>query len=850
MGIHRGSRLGPFEIVEPLGSGGMGEVYRARDTRLEREVAIKVLPAEFASDSERLKRFEKEARSASALNHPNIVTIYDVGSQDGVSYIAMERVEGATLRELLGPGFMAAKRLLSIATQIAEGLARAHEAGIVHRDLKPENVMVTKDGIVKILDFGIAKVALRETYAEDTSRLPTETATSPGVLVGTVGYMSPEQAVGGPIDFRSDQFSFGSIVYEMATGKRAFVGKTSVDTLAAILNEEPEPITKLNPRIPPPVRWIVERCHSKDPESRYVSTRDLARDLAMVRDHSSEISGAVLTPPARRKRWPAVGALALLAALAVAAILLLPGLRKTGPPTYRQLTFRRGFILPARFAPDGHAVIYSAHWEREPWRIYTLRPESPESSPLGLPPGAIRSVSRSGELAITIDRPNSSMLARVPLAGGAPREILDDVNLADWSPDGAQLAAAHEVNGRIRLEFPIGKVLYESTGFILDLRVSPAGDLVALSDHPEAADSVGSVIVVDRDGHARTLSTGWNDLGSVAWRPDGREIWFAGSRSGSRRSLWAVTLDGRERLVGTAPGSLELEDISRSGAVLLTQETDRRYTLGLGPGEPSERSYSWLDYTEPVELSADGHTLLFEEWGEGGGPSGGIYLRRFDGSASVRLGDGLGLALSPDSSSVLARLYSNPPKLALIPTGAGQTEVLPGDGLHYEECGRFLPDGKRVVFAAREGNKAARLYIQNVGGGKAVALTPEGMAATRPQCLCVSPDGERLAMLDADGKMFVFPTRGGEPRPIPGVGPEAKPLRWNADGSLYVAERWKVFRVDPVTGRRELWKEFAPLDPAGVRDDDWFVVVSSDAKSYFYSFQIVLSELYVTDGLR
>ena len=614
--IPPGSRLGPYEIGAPLGAGGMGEVYQARDTRLSRDVAIKVLASDVASDASRLKRFEKEARSASALNHPNIVTIYDIGSSDGIRWIAMERVEGQTLRKQLLPGALPTKRLLAVATQIADGLTKAHEAGIVHRDLKPENVMLTNDGVVKILDFGLAKLTLLEPEEEGASRVPTETVTSPGVLLGTVGYMSPEQAAGERIDFRSDQFSFGSIVYEMATGKRAFLRKTSVDTLAAILNEEPEPITKLNSRIPPPVRWIVERCLCKDPGSRYVSTRDLARDLAMVRDHSSEISAGALTPDARRKTWPVLGALVLIAALAVGALLLLPGVRKTGPPTYRQLTFRRGFILPARFAPDGHAVIYSAHWEREPYHIYTLRPESPESSPLGLPAAQIASVSRSGELAIILDQPGSSMLARAPLAGGAPREILDDVSLADWSPDGTQLAAAHEVNGRVRLEFPIGKVLYESTGFVLAMRVSPAGDLVALSDHPEAADSVGSVIVVDRNGHARTLSTGWNDLGSVAWRPDGGEIWFAGSRSGSRRSLWAVTLEGRERLVDTAPGSLELEDISRSGAVLLTQYSDRRYMFGLGPGDPSERSYSWLDYTEPVELSADGRALLFEEWGK------------------------------------------------------------------------------------------------------------------------------------------------------------------------------------------------------------------------------------------
>jgi len=850
MTLSVGTRLGPYEVLGPLGAGGMGEVYRARDSRLEREVALKVLPAEVASDADRLKRFEREARAASALSHPNIVTIYDIGTTDGTSWIAMERVEGSTLRQIMAPRALPVRKLLAIASQIADGLSKAHEAGIVHRDLKPENVMVTKDGIVKILDFGLAKLFEVDGALPGGTQGTTQTRTHPGILMGTVGYMSPEQASGEVVDFRSDQFSFGSIAYEMATGKRAFQKKTSIETLSAILNEEPEPIGKLNPQILAPLRWIVERCLAKDRELRYAATRDLARDLATVREHSSDISAGDLTPRAHRRRWRLLGA-ALALALLTATALLWPRLKGAGPPTYRQLTFRRGFLLPARFAPDGHTVLYSASWEGEPWRIYTVRPESPESSPLGLPAAWIASISRGGELALLLDRSTSTMLARVPLAGGAPRDVLDDVSLADWGPSGAELAAVHQVKGRIRLEFPIGKVLYESTGFILAMRVSPSGDLVALSDHPEAADTVGSVLVVDRQGNARTLSTGWSDLGSVAWRPDGREIWFTGSRSGSRHNLWAVSLAGRERLVAATPGSLELEDISASGNALLTHTSFRRFTIGLAAGDAAERSYTWLDYTEPVDLSADGRALLFEEWGEGGGPGGGIYLRRFDGSAPVRLGEGLGLALSPDDSSVLARLYGSPPKLALIPTGAGQARVLAAEGLHYEECGRFLPDGKRIVFAAREEKKPARLYIQDVAGGRPAALTAEGMAATRPQCLAVAPDGEQLAALDSGGRIFLLPVRGGEPRPIPSLAPGAKPLRWSADGrTLYVGVGSKIFRVDPVSGRKELWKEFAPPDPAGVRDDAWFVVLSSDAKSYFYSFQVHLSELYLVDGLR
>ena len=318
MTLAAGTRIGPYEILAPLGAGGMGEVYRARDQRLAREVAIKVLPAEFSSDASRLKRFEKEARSASALNHPNIVTIYEIGSSDGVSYIAMERVEGETLRTILLRDSVPTKRLLQLATQVAEGLARAHDAGIVHRDLKPENLMVTRDGLVKILDFGLAKPTVQGSGSGEGSHLPTMTETSPGMIMGTVGYMSPEQASGDPIDFRSDQFALGSILYEMATGRRAFQKKTAVDTLGAILNDDPEPVASLNPRVPAPLRWIVDRCLSKESRNRYASTADLARELATVRDHLSEASSGGLPgvqPLARRRLgWIVTGVLLLVAA--------------------------------------------------------------------------------------------------------------------------------------------------------------------------------------------------------------------------------------------------------------------------------------------------------------------------------------------------------------------------------------------------------------------------------------------------------------------------------------------------------------------------------------------------------
>ncbi len=423
--------------------------------------------------------------------------------------------------------------------------------------------------------------------------------------------------------------------------------------------------------------------------------------------------------------------------------------------------------------------------------------------------------------------------------------------MADWSTDGTQLAVAHEVGGRSRIEFPIGNVLYESTGHVEGLRVSPRGDLVAFSDLPQAGDSIGSLVVVDRARTSRVLSKGWSDLGQLAWSPDGSEIWFAASRSGSRRSLWAVTLSGRERLVSATPGSVELEDISASGTAIVSQESNRRSIIGMPPGEKTERSYSWLDYSEPVELSDDGKALLFEEWGEGGGPSGSVYLRRFDGSAPVRLGDGLALSLSRDGKTVLARLYTNPPRLALVPTGPGEIRLVPEAGLHYEECGKWLPDGRGVVFAAREAGRGVRLYVQDVNGGRPVAITPEGTPAPNLQCASVSPDGELVAAFDPEHRLTLFPAKAGASHPVLGVEPGDGPVRWSGDGRfLYVAQGSKVFRIDPFSGQRTPWKEFAPPDPAGVRSGNWFVVLSADGMSYFYSFQTQLSELYLVQGLR
>jgi serine/threonine protein kinase len=389
----------------------MGEVYRAKDPRLGREVALKVLPATFAQDADRLRRFESEARSASALSHPNIITVHEIGKSHGTAYMAMEFVDGSSLRQLLAGGALPEKKMLDVAVQMADGLAKAHSAGIVHRDLKPENVMVSRDGFVKLLDFGLAKPF--NAPSEGGSAIPTMAGeTQPGTVLGTVGYMSPEQASGRAVDYRSDQFSLGSILYEMATGQRAFQKPTGAETLSAIIRDEPEAVARVNPRAPAPYRWIVERCLAKDPEDRYASTRDLARDLKSVREHVSEVtssaSGATAVSPASRRRTVAwwLAAAALVLGLA-GGVVLDRRISKTTPPSFQQLTFRRGTIGSARFAPDGQTIMYSASWDGKPMEVFVSRLDSPDSRPFGLAKTELLSVSSSGEMAVSVDRHDS-----------------------------------------------------------------------------------------------------------------------------------------------------------------------------------------------------------------------------------------------------------------------------------------------------------------------------------------------------------------------------------------------------------------------------------------------------------
>ncbi len=523
MALSSGTKLGPYEIQSPLGAGGMGEVYRARDTRLERTVALKVLPAAFSADPDRLHRFQYEARILSTLNHPNVVAIYDVGEQNGIRYLVSEFLDGQTLRDKLATGSLSRFRISEYALEIAKGLAAAHEKGVVHRDLKPENIFVTSDDRVKVLDFGLAKQAPTEIgYEGDT--MTGANPTTPGTVMGTVGYMSPEQVRGQQLDHRSDIFSFGAVLYEMASGKRAFRGESSVETMNAILKEDVPELSESGPQVSPGLDRIVRRCLEKKPKRRFQSASDLAFALealsgsSSVARSASSASASVPVPRTNRRFWIIAGICTLV--MAAAALWFYPR-SNTFPGTFTQITFRSAYIRDARFAP-GKNVVYGASVYGQPMQIISTRTDTFESQPLNIQADML-GISSNSEMALSLDRNfdtlwvPSGRLAKAPLGGGATRELLDDVTDADWNKDGSDLAIARRVDGQFRLEYPAGKILYQTTGYISDVRFSPSGDQIAFLDHPFFGDDRGNVSLVDLQGHRRILAGEYSSEQGLAW---------------------------------------------------------------------------------------------------------------------------------------------------------------------------------------------------------------------------------------------------------------------------------------------------------------------------------------------
>jgi Tol biopolymer transport system component len=683
--------------------------------------------------------------------------------------------------------------------------------------------------------------------------------TDAGMVMGTAGYMSPEQVRGKIADSRTDLFSFGAILYEMLSGKRAFQGDSPADTMSAILKEEPAELSEAARNVPPALEKIVRHCLEKNPAERFQSASDVAFSLeALTEISTASKSGALAITaqePEKSKRGLLMPVLSGLVAAGLCLGFYIAGNRSRAwsAPSFHRLTFRRGTIPAARFSPDGQTIVYSAALEGRPEELFTTRFDSTDSRPLGLEKAELLGVSRNGELAVSLgahrDSPfvEAGTLGRMPLAGGAPRELLENVAWADWTPDGSELAAAKLFEGNTRLEFPLGRVIYQPRGWVSHVRFSPKGDLIAFQDHVQTGDD-GRVVVVDRFGNIKTTSSFFITAQGLAWSRDGKEVWFTASREGAARALYALDLSGKERVILRVPGTLTLQDITRDGRVLLGIDNAQFGIMGFRPGDTSERNLSWFDWSITSDLTPDGKNLLFFESGEGVGPNYSIFMRGMDGSPAVRLGGGAFPVLSPDGKWVAALNNQSPEQLELLPVGAGQPRQITHDSLDRSRVG-WLPNGKALLYTASEPNHPQRTYMLNLEDEKSQPITPEGVVG-----LLVSPDSKYLLAFDSERKRWLYPLEGGDRQPVAAaISNTDLMIEWEPDGkSLLVAERGNplvVSRVYLNSDKRERVRSFAPSDAAGIVTVGG-VRFSADRKSYAYTYFRILSDLYVVDGLK
>ncbi len=856
-----GKSLRSYRIEAKLGAGGMGVVYRAVDSRLGRAAAIKILSTA-ALNPERERRFVQEAKAASSLNHPNIVTIYDIDTQDidgqPIPYIAMEYVAGDTLDHLIGKKGLRIRDVLKYAVQIADALSAAHAAGIVHRDLKPSNVIVTPQGVVKILDFGLAKLsepANADAYAE-TLHGEGSPLTEEGTILGTVAYMSPEQAEGKTVDSRSDVFSFGSVLYEMATGQRAFGGGSKLSSLSAVLYKDPQPASLTVPDLPPELDRIIGRCLKKDPERRWQTMADVKVAVEELREEMDTSNFALPSPSPgprslprgkpRKTLWAGVGLLAgVLLGLALGISYEPKFLRRAEPPSFQRLTFRRGDVTSAKFAP-GDTVVYSAEWDGAPSTLFSAQPGNREARPLALPSARVLAISPRGEMAILLGGGDVGTLARVPFGGGAPREVLEGVSGADWGPDGESLAVVRAVSGKFHLEYPIGTVLYETEKRPPMMpQVSADGKLVAFFDFDvEVGDY--ALCVIGPNHPRQVLSRGWRAIGALNWSPDNREVWFSGGQPGGDPALYAVTLSGTQRLVSQAGGMIVMQDVARDGRVLLSTVNSRLGILYLPPSGAAQRDLAWLDASLVYDLSNDAHSLVFVELSNGQGRNSAIYLRKTDGSPAIQLGYGNRPSLSPDGKWVACIHHgAESSTLMLLPTGPGESRLPKIEGMHFDGV-EWFPDNKRILFTGNETGHATRTWMYDLETNQSTPLTPEGSRGTK-----VSPDGRWFVTVDPH-KVLLSPVGGGDSKTIADLQGESV-VRWSGDGQyLFLQQREpasiKISRLDVATRRKEPWLEVKVPEPGAQFLGP--LALSADGKACATTFQRDLANLFLVRGLK
>ena len=853
MGLPPGTKLGPYEIASTLGTGGMGEVYRARDTRLGRDVAIKVLPESLANDADRLLRFEQEARTIAALNHPNILGIFDVGVQGATRYLVSELLEGETLRQRLEAGPLSARRATEYAAMIADGLAAAHAKGVIHRDLKPENIFIVKTGGVKILDFGLAKASQTAGAAGGTLETAGMTATAPGMVMGTVGYMSPEQVRGERVDHRTDIFSFGAVLYEMVSAKRAFQKDSAVETMSAILKEDPPELSDANVAISPGIDRIIRRCLEKTPERRFQSASDLAFAIETLSGRSGASTAVQVIAKPSRRRWIAAVVVAVVALAVAFAVGLRSG--RSGVPTFRQLVSGPGMISSARFTPDGQNVVYGAAWRGKPFELFTTRIDSIESRSLGLPAGDVTGISQSGDMLTLLGWHSrfqwnmTGTLARTPLSGGAPRPLLENVCGGDIDASGKEVAVVRCGGSQQMLEYPLGHVVYRTTGWVDHVRFSPNGDAIAFLDHPVDGDDRGYVAWADRQGKVTRVTKEWSALKGLAWTPNGQEIWFSGNEGGEQYAIWSVTRWGGQRKVFAGPSDVWLQDIAPNGKALILQARSTNDIAVRRPGQQSDQIVDLVSETGSLGgVSDNGSLMALSYTGVGSGADYLTYVVNTETHESIRLGEGDPSGISPDGKWILSFFPSTPGKMVLYPTGPGETRTFNLGGIRNVSifCS-WIQDSSKAVFTGSDAGLPPRGYFLDIATGKWGPITPEGTTG-----VMMAPNGKYVVAKSEQYGFELFPVGGGQSQPAKGISNTDEPVQWDGSSAhLYVWDRRfpaRIALVDPWTGERKTWLETMPPDPSGVLYGNFFI--TPDGKTYAYRFRRVLTTLFLGDGLH
>jgi eukaryotic-like serine/threonine-protein kinase len=848
-----GTKVDHYEIVAPIGAGGMGEVYRAHDERLARDVAIKVLPAAVRADPQRLKRFEHEARATGGLNHPGIVSVFDVGEHDGAPYLVIELLDGATLRERLRNGPLPVRKAVEYAIQIAQALAAAHDAGIVHRDLKPDNLFVTRDGRVKILDFGLAK-AIEDSPARDGTL--TADRTDSGAVLGTAGYMAPEQVRGKDVDHRADLFALGVVLHEMLTGAAPFARPTPIERALATLNEDPPPLPARD--ISPALDAIVRRCVEKSVEERFQSARDLAFALGALATTTGSGASAlkVQAPPSHVPKLVLVFA---AIALAGSAGFLLRGqtLREvvssaapTKPPTFQRIAFRPGIIKRARFAPDGHTIVFGARFMGDTLHVYSAIPGGLEPRLLYERAMELVDVSaKTGELALALQDPLA--LARAPLAGGEPRALVDGFSFtwrgrgdASWAPDGETLLVQRLIDNKTHIEYPPGHVLIDDRRTISSARVSPDGSMVAFmtSEHLNEYDRIE---VVDRSGHRRVIVGPLRAITSLAWTPDGREIWFS---DGPR--LRAVSVDsGAQRTLVECPGDITIEDVRRDGSALVISDYSSAHLVAHTPGDTVVRELSWQNGGYLSGLTDDGKLVAIGEYALA--TKSEAYIRSTDGKPAVHLGPGQPQGLSSDGKLMLVVDNFPAHELSVVPTSAGQSRrVAFGSIVEISDAGLFH-DGHRILIAGNEAGRPGRMWIADLASSASPRpITAEGVTAVFDT---PTLDDKHMLGLDATGALALLPIDGGVAKPLVGLENSA-PLAWGADGhSLYILHRSKgsptIVQYDFATRTSTTRVRLDGYDLTHNLSIN-NVAITPDGATYAFDYVERSSQLYLVEGLH